>query len=49
MALSGGRFTVETDTLMKDFNDSIGFDRRMYAADVCGSIAYAGQPLDHVV
>jgi argininosuccinate lyase len=42
MALWGGRFTVETDGLMKDFNDSIGFDRRIYAADIRGSIAYAG-------
>jgi argininosuccinate lyase len=42
MALWGGRFTAATDELMKRFNDSIGFDRRMYAADVQGSIAYAG-------
>jgi argininosuccinate lyase len=27
---------------MKQFNDSIGFDRRLYAADIQGSIAYAG-------
>ncbi len=41
MALWGGRFTQGTDELMKRFNDSIGFDRRMYAADIQGSIAYA--------
>jgi argininosuccinate lyase len=46
MALWGGRFSAEptaaTDELMRQFNDSIGFDRRMYRADVQGSIAYAG-------
>ncbi|MCK4316842.1 MAG: argininosuccinate lyase, partial [Anaerolineae bacterium] len=42
MALWGGRFAGETDGLMRRFGDSIGFDRRMYAADVRGSIAYAG-------
>ena len=41
MALWGGRFTTETDELMRRFGDSIGFDRRMYAADIRGSIAYA--------
>jgi argininosuccinate lyase len=42
MALWGGRFGRPTDALMKRFNDSIAFDRRMYAADIQGSIAYAG-------
>ena len=42
MALWGGRFAEETDGLVRRFGDSIGFDRRMYAADVRGSIAYAG-------
>lgn len=42
MGLWGGRFTKETDELMARFNDSIGFDRRLYAADIQGSIAYAG-------
>ena len=42
MALWGGRFQGETDALMRRFNDSIGFDRRLYAADIQGSIAYAG-------
>jgi len=41
MTLWGGRFTTETDALMRRFSDSIGFDRRMYAADIQGSIAYA--------
>jgi argininosuccinate lyase len=42
MTLWGGRFAEEADALMRRFNDSIGFDRRMYAADIAGSIAYAG-------
>ena len=42
MVLWGGRFAGETDGLMRRFGDSIGFDRRMYGADVRGSIAYAG-------
>lgn len=41
MSLWGGRFTAETDELMKRFNDSIAFDRRLYAADIRGSMAYA--------
>ena len=40
MTLWGGRFTTVTDDLMRRFGDSIGFDWRMYAADVRGSIAY---------
>jgi argininosuccinate lyase len=40
--LWGGRFQGETDELMRRFDDSIGFDRRLYAADVRGSMAYAG-------
>jgi argininosuccinate lyase len=42
MTLWGGRFSVEIDELMQRFNDSIAFDQRMYAADIRGSIAYAG-------
>jgi argininosuccinate lyase len=42
MTLWGGRFKTETGELMRRLNDSIGFDRRLYAADVLGSIAYAG-------
>ena len=41
MTLWGGRFGEETDALMRRFNDSIAFDRRMYGADIQGSIAYA--------
>ncbi|KAI9472531.1 argininosuccinate lyase [Coemansia sp. RSA 989] len=39
--LWGGRFSGETDPLMEAFNESIHFDRRMYAADIQGSQAYA--------
>jgi argininosuccinate lyase len=39
--LWGGRFEAETDALMEQFQDSITFDRRLYRADVRGSIAYA--------
>jgi len=42
MTLWGGRFARATGELMRRFNDSLGFDRRMYAADIRGSIAYAG-------
>jgi argininosuccinate lyase len=41
MTLWGGRFAAATDELMRHFSDSIGFDRRMYAADIRASIAYA--------
>ncbi|ORX49424.1 argininosuccinate lyase [Hesseltinella vesiculosa] len=39
--LWGGRFTGAVDPLMDAFNASIHFDRRMYAADCIGSMAYA--------
>ncbi len=39
--LWGGRFSVETDALMERFNASLEIDRRMYAADIRGSQAYA--------
>jgi argininosuccinate lyase len=42
MPMWGGRFASATDELMKHFNDSIGFDQRMYAADIRASVAYAG-------
>jgi argininosuccinate lyase len=43
MALWGGRFTEKTDELLKRFGDSITFDRRMYAADIRGSLVYAAE------
>ncbi|KAL5511643.1 ARG4 [Sanghuangporus vaninii] len=39
--LWGGRFTGKTDPLMHEFNLSLRYDRRMYAQDIRGSIAYA--------
>jgi len=39
--LWGGRFTGETDPLMEKFNDSIGFDKRLWKHDIDGSCAYA--------
>jgi argininosuccinate lyase len=42
MTLWGGRFAEATDAVMRRFNDSISFDQRMYAADIAGSMAYAG-------
>ena len=41
MKLWGGRFEGETDRLMWQFNASIEFDRRLWAADIRGSIIYA--------
>jgi argininosuccinate lyase len=38
--LWGGRFRGETDTLVNRFNASIGFDRRLYAEDIEGSVAH---------
>ncbi|KAG8861186.1 argininosuccinate lyase [Tulasnella sp. 330] len=39
--LWGGRFTGKTDPLMHEFNQSLRYDRRMYAVDIEGSMAYA--------
>jgi argininosuccinate lyase len=39
--LWGGRFRAQTDALMEQFNASIGFDQRLYEADIRGSQAYA--------
>jgi argininosuccinate lyase len=39
--LWGGRFDKETDKLLEQFNASIGFDQRLYHADIVGSQAYA--------
>jgi argininosuccinate lyase len=39
--LWGGRFTGATDPLMEQFQDSIGFDKRLWHADIQGSQAYA--------
>ncbi|KAK5080070.1 argininosuccinate lyase [Exophiala xenobiotica] len=39
--LWGGRFTGGLDPLMITYNESIHFDRKIYAQDIRGSIAYA--------
>jgi argininosuccinate lyase len=39
--LWGGRFSGETNALMRKFNDSIYFDVRLWEADLDGSMAYA--------
>jgi argininosuccinate lyase len=41
MKLWGGRFEGKTSELMEQFNASIGFDWRLYEADIEGSAAYA--------
>ena len=41
MKLWAGRFEKDTDTLVNDFNSSIGFDARMYRDDIAGSMAHA--------
>ncbi|MCY4105433.1 MAG: argininosuccinate lyase [Chloroflexi bacterium] len=41
MTLWGGRFKEGTAAKLRQFKDSIGFDQRMYAEDIAGSIVYA--------
>jgi argininosuccinate lyase len=41
MKLWGGRYETETDELMHRLNRSIGFDQRLWKADLEGSIAWA--------
>ena len=41
MKLWGSRLQKKTDSLMERFNASIDFDRRLWAADIRGSTAYA--------
>jgi argininosuccinate lyase len=41
MALWGGRFEGGTDALVWPFNQSLGFDRRLWHEDITGSIAHA--------
>src|SRR6185369_1469563 len=40
MKLWGGRFKGKTDPAFAEFNNSFSFDRRLFAVDVVGSIAY---------
>lgn len=39
--LWGGRFTGKTDPLMEKFNNSLPFDKRLWDADITGSVKYA--------
>lgn len=41
MKLWGGRFKEETRSILEEFNASIGYDKRMYAEDIRGSIAHS--------
>ena len=43
----GGRFAEDTDAFVEVFTASVGFDRRLYAQDIAGSIAHA-RMLAHV-
>ena len=43
----GGRFVEGTDAFVEVFTASVGFDRRLYAQDIAGSIAHA-RMLAHV-
>jgi argininosuccinate lyase len=44
--LWGGRFTAETSALLRRLNDSLWFDRELFAVDVAGSIAWVAA-LEH--
>jgi argininosuccinate lyase len=39
--LWGGRFSEATDAFVEEFTASVGFDRRLYAQDIAGSVAHA--------
>ena len=39
--LWGGRFSEATDSFVEEFTASVGFDRRLYAQDIAGSMAHA--------
>ena len=41
MTLWGGRFKEGTAQNLRQFKDSIGFDQRLYAEDIAGSVVYA--------
>ena len=41
MSMWGGRFSGGMDETMREFSASFAFDRRLYGADIRGSIAYA--------
>ena len=37
----GGRFAAGPSAIMEEINASIGFDRKLYAQDIAGSIAHS--------
>ena len=37
----GGRFAAGPSAIMEEINASIGFDKKLYAQDIAGSIAHA--------
>lgn len=39
--LWGGRFTGKRDPIFEKYNNSLGWDKDLYAQDIRGSIAYA--------
>ncbi len=41
MSLWGGRFSEPSDADLRRLNDSIDFDRALYAEDIAGSVVYA--------
>ena len=40
-AMWGGRYSLGPAEIMEKINASIGFDRRLYAQDIAGSMAHA--------
>ena len=49
MSLWGGRFSEPSDADLRALNDSIDFDRALYAEDIAGSIVYARALADAAV
>lgn len=43
----GGRFTASPDAIMEHINASIGFDKKLYAQDIAGSLAHAKMLADN--
>ena len=48
-AMWGGRFSQAPDSLMEAINVSIGFDKRLYAQDIVGSIAHCKMLVDQKI
>lgn len=48
----GGRFASGPDAIMEEINASIGFDKKLFAQDIRGSIAHAtmlAHQVDHFI